>query len=253
VIDVALTRAESRPADLVIVIDVLRATSTVTQALASGYDRVLCAESIERASGLRSPERILAGERRCIKPPTFDQGNSPLEAARCHGAELVLATTNGAPAIVAAAEQAPRVLLACLLNLGAVIALVRHEHREADIDVLLVCAGTEGGVALEDVYVAGLISGRLPGARTDAALVAEGVARAFATPLRALDASAGARALRAADLAGDISYCARLSELDVVAEVVARSAGVAVVAAATPSAGNARLDVGANDGNTVGV
>lgn len=253
VIDVALTPAELRPADVTVVIDVLRATSTVTQALAGGYRRVLCADSIDRAAGLRSGDRVLAGERRCLKPPGFDQGNSPLEAVHRHRGELVLATTNGAPAIVAAADQAPRVLLACLLNLDAATAAVRREYRRSDLDVLLVCAGTDGAVALEDVYLAGLLSARLPGPRTDAAVVAEGLAHAFASPFEALDASADARVLRGAGLGEDIRYCARLSELDVVGQVVATSAGVAVVMAAEPPPTEAPFGAAIGTGDPVNV
>jgi 2-phosphosulfolactate phosphatase len=189
VIDVAFTRAELRAADVAVVVDVLRATSTATQALASGYRRVLCAETIERALELRGPGRVLAGERHCIKPPGFDLGNSPTDTLERRGDELVLATTNGAPTIVAATGHAPRVLLACLLNLSAA----------------------------------------LRGPRTDAALVAEGVSRAFESPLEALGAGADARVLRQASLTSDIAYCALESQLDVVPAVIAAGAGVAVV------------------------
>ena len=68
-IDVAFTRADLRPADVAVVIDVLRATSTATQALAAGYRSVLCVESVEVALTLRGPGRVLAGERRCVRPP----------------------------------------------------------------------------------------------------------------------------------------------------------------------------------------
>jgi 2-phosphosulfolactate phosphatase len=210
------------------VIDVLRATSTATQALAAGYRRVLCVGSIERAAQLRTRDRVLAGERGCVKPPGFDQGNSPREALDRRGEELVLATTNGAPTIVAAAACAPTVLLACLLNLDAVVMeLLRREDRRG-ADLQIVCSGTDGAVALEDVYVAGRLIARLRGP-TDAALVAEAVARAFPRPLEALAASADAAALRAAGLTTDIADCARESELDVVPAVVRTSAGVAIV------------------------
>ena len=119
-IDVALTRAELRSAGVVVVIDVLRATSTITQALAAGYAKVLCTDSVERAALMRAPDRVLAGEQRCVMPAGFDHGNSPREAMHCHGRELILATTNGTPTIVAAARRGSRVLLACLLNLDAV-------------------------------------------------------------------------------------------------------------------------------------
>jgi 2-phosphosulfolactate phosphatase len=239
VIDVALTGDALRTADVAIVIDVLRATSTAAQALGAGYRRVLCVGSIERARELRADGRVLAGERRCVMPAGFDQGNSPREALDRRGEELVLATTNGAPTIVAAAARAPTVLLACLLNLDAVVAdlLRREEVHGADLQV--VCSGTDGAVALEDVYLAGRLTARLRGPRTDAALVAEGVARAFPTPLDALAASADAGALNAAGLTADIAYCARESQLDVVPTVVSTSAGVAIVMRAD-SRGHAR-------------
>lgn len=228
VIDVTLIRAELRPADVAVVIDVLRATSTITQAIAAGYERVLCTDSLDRAQSLRRAGRVLAGERHCVKPPGFDQGNSPADAAHRRGSELVLATTNGAPTIVAAARSAPRVLVACLLNLDSVLTALKRAD-PAGATVQIACSGTDDSVALEDVYVAGRLSRELPGPRTDATLVAELVARAFETPLEALRACADARALIATGLSGDIEYCARESELAVVPQVVEASEGVAVL------------------------
>jgi len=247
VIDVALSPADLRPAQLAVVIDVLRATSTATQALASGYRRVVVAESIEGALELRRPGRVLAGERQGMKPPGFDQGNSPAEATELRGEEFVLATTNGGPAIVAAARAAPRVILACLLNLEASIATLRHHEGE---DILIGCSGTDGAVALEDVYVAGRLSAALPGDRTDAARVAEAVARAFGTPLEALFASTDAARLRAIGLVDDIADCAAESAVDVVPTVTATTAeGVATVRAAEAGDPIAVVD----RGDTVGV
>jgi 2-phosphosulfolactate phosphatase len=240
VIDVALTRAELRGSEIAVVIDVLRATSVATQALAAGYERVLCAESIERAEALRGDGRVLAGERHCLKPEGFDHGNSPREARDRRGHELVLATTNGAPAILTAAGLAPEVLLACLLNFEAVLAeLGRRDPARRELQ--LVCSGTDGAVALEDVYVAGRLSARLPGPKTDAALVAEAVARAFATSVQALGAGADARVLRASGLADDIEDCARESQLDLVPRVSSADAGMAVVVAGdTPARTDAK-------------
>jgi phosphosulfolactate phosphohydrolase-like enzyme len=114
-----------------------------------------------------------------------------------------------------------------------------------------VTSGTDGGVALEDVYVAGRITAALPGPRTDAALVAEAVARAFDTPLAALDASADASVLRHAGLVGDIAYCAREAELDVVPVVAAASPGVA--AAVDTDVFSKTLRVVTRAGDTVNV
>jgi 2-phosphosulfolactate phosphatase len=231
VIDVAVIPTELRRADVAVVIDVLRATSTATQALAAGYKCVLCVESIECAEKLRAPGRVLAGERHCVMPPGFDQGNSPAEALQPRGDELVLATTNGAPAIVAASALAGTVLVACLLNLAAVLEALHA----AGGDIQIVCSGTEGLVALEDMYVAGRLSAALAGPRTDAARVAEAVARAHATALEALAASSDAAALRNAGLEHDIEYCARESTVAIVPRVSAVRDGVAVLALAGPA------------------
>jgi 2-phosphosulfolactate phosphatase len=226
VIDVAFTRRDLRPADVAVVIDVLRATSTAVQALASGYRSVLCVAGIEHALTLREPGRVLAGERRCVKPAGFEMGNSPLEATRVRGEQLVLATTNGAPTIVAAARHADTVLVGCLLNLEAVIAAL-----DPGDDVQVVCSGTDGAAALEDTYVAGRICERLDGPRTDAARIAETVARAYPSALDALSAGKGARALEAAGLSEDIAFCAREDVLDIVPRITQIEGGAAMLEA----------------------
>lgn len=246
VIDVAFTRADLRPAEIAVVIDVLRATTTAAQALAAGYRRVLCAGTVERALALRTPDRILAGERGCVIPPGFDLGNSPIEAARCHAAELVLATTNGAPTIVAATHHAPAVLLACLRNLDAVIAALRAPDDWRARDVLVVCSGTDAVPAVEDAYVAGRLCAGLQGPRSDAALIAIAVADAYPSAVAALEASANARVLRATGATADIAFCARESVLETLPYVVAADAGVATVVDAaasfsTPNGGEALL------------
>jgi 2-phosphosulfolactate phosphatase len=230
VIDVAFTPAEAKAADVVVVIDVLRATTTATQALAAGYRRVLCVDSLERALRMRARGRLLAGEQHGKMPPGFDRGNSPADVSHDCAEELVLATTNGAPTIVEASHRAPLVLLACLMNLEA----VRSEI--AGTDIQIVCSGTYGAIALEDVYVAGRLSAGLAGERTDAALAAEAVARAHPSAFDVLAASANAKALVAAGLADDIEYCARESVLDVVPRVERTRPGLAIVVAGAPGA-----------------
>jgi 2-phosphosulfolactate phosphatase len=243
VIDVALTPAEASEADIAVVIDVLRATSTATQALAAGYESVLCAESIERALALRRPGRVLAGERHAIKPDGFDQGNSPFEAAYLRGRHLVLATTNGSRAAVDAARNCRRVLLACLLNLSAIVdTLIAGPDLDAQ-RVQLVCAGSHGALALEDVYVAGRIAELLPGPRTEAAEVAVSVVHRWRAPLEALDASANAATLRRLGLTADVTYCAMESQLDAVGEMRAVGDGVVAVCNIGRSATLKRLAV----------
>ena len=228
-IDVAFTGAQVQPADTAVVIDVLRATSTIGLALASGYERVLVAGSLEQAQALRAPGRVLAGERRCERPEGFDLGNSPEETLSPRGPELVLATTNGAPAILAAAAAATEVYAASLLNLDAMLALLSA----LDGDILLVCAGTDGSATIEDTYLAGMLSAALDGPRSDAAQIAEAVAAAYPRPLDALDASIGAHNLRAVGLDADIAFCAQESIISVVPRLSTTSGDVAVVEAAS--------------------
>lgn len=223
-VDVAFTRADAREAAVTVVIDVLRATSTIVQALDSGYARVLCAESIDAALALAGPGRVLAGERHCIRPPGFDLGNSPADTDPPRGAELVLATTNGAPAIVRAAELSPVVLVACLLNLDATVAAVAAED-----DVQLLCSGTDARPALEDTYVAGRIVARLGRDLSDSALIAHAVACSYPCGRDALAAGADAGVLRAAGLGPDIDWCAQESVIASVPCLAASSAGLAVV------------------------
>jgi 2-phosphosulfolactate phosphatase len=228
-IDVALTPAELAPCDVAVVIDVLRATSTITQALAAGYSPVLCVDTVEQALELRASGRVLAGERQCLMPPGFDQGNSPLDAARRRGDELVVTTTNGTPAIVAAADCAGEVLLGSMLNLRALTATLLGAVDFANATVQLVCAGSDGAEALEDVYLAGRISAGLPGERTDRARIAEAVADAYVGPGHAVGGGAHAARLRQAGMAGDVAYCSRESILSCVPAVASVLDGVAVV------------------------
>jgi 2-phosphosulfolactate phosphatase len=223
VIDVAFLGTHVRPADTAVVIDVLRATSTITLALASGYERVLVAGSIDEARALRADDRVLAGEVRCARAPGFDLGNSPEETLEPRGSELVLATTNGAPAIIGSAEVAGEVFAASLLNLEAVAAQI------AGGDVLLVCAGTDGHVSIEDVYLAGRLSALLEGERSDGAQIAEAVAGAYPTALEALEASRGAVGLRREGLEADIAFCAQESIVDAVPRLARTVDGVAIL------------------------
>jgi 2-phosphosulfolactate phosphatase len=225
-VDVCFTPREIRPADVAVVVDVLRATSTIVEAIAAGYPRVFCCGSIRAARNLRAEGRVLAGERDCVRVPDFDLGNSPAAVAANgrDGEELVLATTNGSPAIVAASSEARRVLIGSLLNLRAVLDAIQGES-----EVTIICSGTDGRPALEDVYVAGRLVAAFDGIRSDAARVAERVASAYPAPLEPLAESEDGARLRATAQEPDIAWCARESTARVVPEVCSMDDGVAVV------------------------
>jgi len=228
-VHVAFTPAETAAAPLGIVVDVLRATSTIAQALAGGYGRVLSCAEVEEARAFRAAEGdgVLAGERACVRIPGFDLGNSPSEFVSPNGDTVILTTTNGTRALVAAAARCERVLGASLLNLEA----VAEAAREAASDVTIVCAGVKGEFTLDDAYVAGRIVELLGGEPTDAGDAAVRLARSFASGEDALRASRSGRNLVNAGLERDIAWCARESVLDVVPRVSAiRGAAVQVTA-----------------------
>ena len=224
-VHVAFTPAEAVEAPVGIVVDVLRATSTIAQALASGYRRVLCCAEVEEARSLRAElgDGLLAGERKCLPIPGFDRGNSPSEFTEATGETVILTTTNGTRALVAAASRCERVVAASLLNLDAVV----RAARAGGADAAVVCAGVGGDFALDDAYVAGRLVALLGGEPTDAAVAALRLARSFGSADEGLRASQSARNLVDAGLEDDITWCARESML----EVVPRFAGMRGAAA----------------------
>jgi 2-phosphosulfolactate phosphatase len=197
---VAFTPEEVLEAPVAIVVDVLRATSTIAQALEAGYRRVYCCREVDDAVALR--ERlgagVLGGERKAVRIDGFDIGASPREVLEPAGETLIYSTTNGTRAVLAAAAACRVVLLGALLNLSAVAEAVSD-------DCTIVCAGFEGRFALDDAYCAGRIVHLLGAERTDAAIAAELVARAYPTALDALYA----RTYGPPGLDDDIRYCAQ--------------------------------------------
>src|ERR687888_500322 len=219
-VHVAFPPSEAATAELGIVVDVVRAPSSIAQALASGYRRVLCCAEVEQARALRAwlgDEAVVGGERDAVRIEGFDLGASPRELLEPRAETLILSTTNGTRAILTAAERCDEVLLGSLLNLDAVA-----RAAAAAGEVAILCAGFKGAFAFDDAYCAGRIVVASGGQRTDAALAAELLARAFP---RALD-GLNARTYGPPGLEADIEWCARESVLD----VVPRLTGVVVVA-----------------------
>ena len=211
-IDVAFTPVETAPAPLGIVVDVIRATSTIAQALAAGYERVLCCAEIEEARALRAklPSSLVGGERKAVRIEGFDVGASPREFLEARAETLILTTTNGTRAILETAKHCDHVVLGSLLNLDAVVSAVGER------DTVVACAGFQGAFALDDAYCAGRIVQLVKGSRTDAAIGSELIARAFPTALEAFNA----RTYGPPGLEEDIAFCARANVLDVVPRLV---------------------------------
>ena len=214
----------------VIVLDILRATTTIVAALANGAKEVLPTSSSEEAlkvaQNFERKERLLAGERRCVRIPGFDLGNSPLEMTReaVGGKTVVVSTTNGTPALVAADSGRP-VIVGAVTNFTAASRRAREAAAEHD-ELVIICSGKEKFFALEDAYVAGrfaraALAGRGRGKRAhdlnDGALAALELVRRYGTDWKEpIMASAAARDLLALKFKGDVVAASEPDRYDIV-------------------------------------
>jgi 2-phosphosulfolactate phosphatase len=220
-VHVAFTPDEAAAAPTGVVVDVIRATSTICQALAAGYARVYCAAEVDDARRLRDELDgvTLGGERLGVRIDGFDLGNSPREYLEPRSTVLSMSTTNGTRAIVTAAERCERVVVASLLNLASVVA----DAASHGDDVAVFCAGVKGAFALDDAYVAGRIAEALDCERSDAAEAAVRLVRTYSGAEEAFRQSRSGRNLinHGPDLEADIAWCAQESVLEVVPRFVA--------------------------------
>lgn len=206
------------------VLDVLRATTTMVAALSAGCREIRVFGDVEEtrsAAAAFDGPKLLCGERRALPPSGFDLGNSPgdFTAVRCAGKTLFMTTTNGTPAILAAGS-APEVLVASLANLSA----TADHLLLGGQDVTLLCAGQRGDVAMEDLIGAGAIVARLLERKpslekeNDAAHIAALLFRSNAEQLpQAFWLCLGARTELAHGLSADIDYCAVMDRFNTLA------------------------------------
>jgi len=206
-----------------VVIDVLRATTTITAALANGCRAVCPVSTIREArslyAGPAKKEIVLGGERKGERIPGFAHGNSPLEYTRdvVAGRVLVLTTSNGTKALRKSAPAVDVIVMA-LVNAGAVAGYLAGQQR----DVVVVCAGTKGSLSLEDTLAAGALLDALEQtgvkiAANDLALAAVQVFRVNRGNLKeAISRSINGRNLIRINHETDISFCASLDRFALV-------------------------------------
>ena len=216
----------------VVVFDVLRATSTIATALANGAREVRLFDSLDAARAARrewpttAGPALLAGEQKCLKPEDFDLGNSPREfvTEKIGGATVLLATTNGTRAAVRA-RSARKLFAGSLLNVTATAQALLPEVD--GLHTLLVCAGTNGKLAFEDILGAGAVLFSLMQTTyradlpfTDGAWLAYHAFAGVRSRLpAALRLGAGGINVIDAGLEEDIDYVARLDALPVLARI----------------------------------
>lgn len=247
-LDVFLTPGEMVSGDLaeraVVVVDVLRATSTIVEALGSGAKTIFPVADIEEALRLANTlgreEVLLSGERKALPIPGFDLGNSPRDFTpeKVGGKTLVMSTTNGTT-LMSAAGSAGRIVIGSFLNLSAVVA----DLAKGGAEPVLICAGREGKFGLEDAVFAGRVAAgvmeAVPGAEwelNDGARAALALVERFGDLEALFRQTAAGRQIIDAGLEDDLAFCAQVDRHDVVPVLHDRQITPALPAAASAPA-----------------
>ncbi|MCW9708444.1 2-phosphosulfolactate phosphatase [Fodinibius salsisoli] len=206
----------------VVVLDVLRASSTIVTALHNGAKGVIPVGDMGDASkisqNLDSPHYLLSGEKDGVKIEGYDLGNSPLDytTEKVESKTIIFNTTNGTKAIKRSG-LATEVVIGSFLNLNTIVEYLQSIEN----DITLVCAGWRGRLALEDLLCAGniiaeLVNGTLPEYVQDGAKVAFGLYEKIGDDIE--DAIRNSNyAIRLKDIVSedDLRYCCKRNELKV--------------------------------------
>jgi len=207
---------------VVVVIDVLRASSTIITALMNHAKGIIPVEDMGEASRISqsvdSDNILLCGEKDGVKIEGYDLGNSPFEYSEdiIKNKTLIFNTTNGTKAIKKTVG-ALKLYIGTFLNLSTIV----HTLNSEDKDIVLVCAGWRGRMAIEDLLFAGnviynLFDGKLPPDARDGAKVAFGLYDKFRDNIPEVIHSSN-HAVRLKHIAGekDIDYCAQTDICDI--------------------------------------
>jgi 2-phosphosulfolactate phosphatase len=230
-IDVLFGGANIVPSDVagrvVAVIDVLRASTSITAAVMNGARAVIPFESSEeavtRSKAFERRDVLLAGERKMKPIPGFDLGNSPLEFTRdaVEGKTVLMTTTNGTPAITNSAAGAKDVIVASYVNFTVVLTMLRTALR-GGTDITLVCAGRDRQFGLEDAGCAGRFVHQMTKRLTnvtvnDAAQACVLIDKKYGDNIAKLfETSEHGQALRAAGYVDDLTACAAIDSSPVI-------------------------------------
>ena len=202
---------------VVVVVDVLRATSSMVTAFAHGIEKIIPVSSLEDCLAQQQEGFLTAAEREGRKAEGFDLGNSPFSymEPQIQGKTLVMTTTNGTHAI-RLSMAADKVVAGAFLNLESVAAFLEAEQK----DVLVVCAGWKGNFNLEDTLFAGGLAHRLEGTfapANDATLAALHLYRLAQTDMLGFLAnSSHVQRLQNLDITKDIAFCLQEDRYEVV-------------------------------------
>ena len=202
--------------DVIIVIDVLRCTSTITAALANGARCVIPVRTIKEARDIhhRNPKTILAGERKGIKPKGFHLGNSPLDfnPTIVKGKNIILTTTNGTKTLTET-KRGKFVFIGSFLNVTAVSDIALSFAKKENCGLSLVLSGTQGRFSLEDYLCAGSILEHFTLHQIDVADAAVGSLLAFKQAhdslINVIFQGHHAKYLKSIGLEDDVTFCCK--------------------------------------------
>ena len=208
----------------VVVVDVLRASSTIVHACEKGIERIIPVASVEDVTKLLPTldrkKTLTGGESDGRKIEGFDLGNSPSEysARVVRGKTLVFATTNGTVAITKSAP-ADEIVVGCFLNLSAVVA---HVVAARPKNIAILCAGNHGYLALEDFVCGGMIADGIRAATrrkiqmNDGALAARSLSKTMPEVEEVVRSSSHGCRLTELGFEEDLVYCSRVSKYSTV-------------------------------------
>jgi 2-phosphosulfolactate phosphatase len=201
----------------VVVIDILRATSCMTTAIAHGIKSIIPVATLEECKTLQKKGFIAAAERDGKMADGFDLGNSPFSYMdrALAGKTIAVTTTNGTQAIVKS-KKAEEILVGSFLNKSAIINYLKSQPN----DVLLVCAGWKGQINLEDTLYAGAIIEGLKGAfifENDSAITALTLYKVAKNDMLGfLSNSSHVRRLKGLNITKDIAFCLKSDVYNVI-------------------------------------
>lgn len=207
----------------VVVIDVLRASSSMVTALINGAKGIIPVEDMSAASKIAAnldPKSVLlCGEKDGKKIEGYQLGNSPMEYSRgvVEGKTMIMNTTNGTKAVTRA-SLARKILIGCFLNAASVV----DELQNSEGDIIIICAGWKSSFSLEDMLCAGLIidrlsNGHLSDDASDGAKLAQVLYQKYSSDIEAAVSQTN-HANRLKDIAhpNDLSYCSKIDQITIV-------------------------------------
>ncbi len=202
---------------VVVVVDILRATSCMTTAIAYGVQSMIPVATVEECYNWQRKGFLVAAERNGEKVNGFDFGNSPFSYMdkNLRGKSIVFTTTNGTLAI-SKAKKAKQLVVGSFLNLSAVVNFLNEQAE----DILVVCAGWKGKFNLEDTIFAGAVAERLTArftAACDSTLAAISLYHAAKNNLEGFLAnSSHVQRLARLNIHEDVAFCLKTDQFDVV-------------------------------------